>query len=1051
MAGEVAIRLLGPVRLVTRGGEATFRGHTARLLAWMALRPGRAWTTDELADRLWPDGPPPTGRTALQNHVSKLRRALADAAAVRLESTPGGYTLQAEPGAIDVGRFAELSDEAEAEHTAGRPAAAADRLASALDLWTGPALVDVRSDPRLAAEGVRLDDQRFGAEERYAQALIDAGDLDRALAVVGRLVNDEPLRERRWALLMIALTRAGRQTDALRAYRQAATTLVERTGLDPGPELQRLETAVLLQDPALDASQWRPAPGTAPAPLTALVGRDDERAALTGRLDTARLVTIVGPGGVGKTTLAIAVGAAEAADYPDGVVVVDLGAGGREDVGAALAAAVGVSGEASGAAPDPGADPGDAGEQPGPPPAPDFLARAASALARRQVLVILDNCEHVAVEAARAAVAMLRAGPGLRVLATSQVPLGVVGEVVVVLAPLAVPDAGAGEADVRASPAVALLARRLDDVGCPLSGKEDWVHAGTVVRALDGLPLAIEIAAAAARVEPLGPLAERLARDSAALLEAEPPAGAGRRRLGAALDAAVGRLDPEAATIYGLVSVFPAGFDASSTAAVADCGEATARAVLGRLADASLVVFEAPERRQARLLQPVRAHAAARLSPPEREAAERRLAAWCMTLAEGLDRSLHTPSQPEVITRFVVELPTFRLALRRLLDAGRATEAALLYCHLVDCWGDSPASPEAPAWGDELLAHGDRLAPGPRARLEVASVHAQFAFELIAAKLPLATAACARAEAAGDRFAASLARIQMAIGLGWRGIDLDRAGELLEEARTTLDADVERHWAAVALEFQGMLALRRLDLPTGIATLEAAAAEHRTSGGPGDVAHALTYIGYARRAAGDLTGALRAFDEARILLGGTRVASWLRATIGAAHAALALGRTDAAHAAFRDAHDRAAEVGDRRIAGTALIGLASLAERGGDDERCVALLQAAAAEALGGGDPTDGVTAAGMLASRLLARGEADEAAVLLGASAAIDDQVGVRIDFGLAYDDGGVRAAVADVLGADRAADLAGDGRAIGLERAVRRGVDLLLARAPTPATSRG
>jgi DNA-binding SARP family transcriptional activator/predicted ATPase len=1050
MAGEVTIRLLGPVGVVTRGGEATFRGHAARLLAWIALRPGRAWTTDDLADRLWPEGPPPTGRTALQNHVSRLRRALADAPGVRLESTPGGYTLHAEPGAIDLGRFTDLADQAEAERAAGRHAAAAEGLAAALGLWTGPALADVRGDPRLAAEAVRLDDQRLGAEERYAEALTDAGDLDRALAVVGRLVNDEPLRERRWALLMIALARAGRQTDALRAYRQAAATLVERTGLDPGPELQRLETAVLLQDPALDARQWRPAPGTAPAPLTALVGRDDERATVTARLAAARLVTLVGPGGVGKTTLAIAVGAAQAADFPDGVVVVDLGAGGPDDVGAAVASAVGVSSDAGGSVPvaDAGGEPP---ETPEPRPAADPLARAGVALARRQVLVILDNCEHVADEAARAAVAVLRAGPGIRVLATSQVPLGVAGEAVVVLAPLAVPDAGAGEADVRASPAGALLARRLDDVGCPPADADDWLHAGTIVRVVDGLPLAIEIAAAAARVEPLGPLAERLARDSAAVLEAEPPAGAGRRRLSAALDAAVGRLDPEAARVYRLVSVFPAGFDASSTAAVAACGEATARAVLGRLADASLVVFEDAERRRTRLLQPVRAHAAAGLTPAERDEAERLLAAWCLTLAEGLDRSLHTPSQPDVVTRFVAELPTFRLALRRLLDAGRVTKAAELYCSLVSCWGDSPASPEAPAWGDELLTHADDLPPGPRARLEVASVHAQYAFELIAAKLPLATAACARAEGAGDRFAASCARVQMAIGLGWHATDLDRAGELLEEARTTLDADGERHWAAVALEFQGLLALRRLDLTGGIATLEASAEEHRTSGGPSDVAHALMFIGYARRATGDLTGALRAFDEARFLLAGTRVTTWLRATIGAAHAALALGRTDDAHAAFREAHDRAAEVGDRRITGTALVGLATLAERGGDDERCVALLQAAAAEALDGGDPTDGVTAAGMLASRLLAAGEPDEAAVLLGASAAVEDEVGVRVDFGLAYDDGTVRRAVAEALGDERAADLAGDGRAIGLERAVRRGVDLLLARAPAPAASRG
>jgi hypothetical protein len=194
------------------------------------------------------------------------------------------------------------------------------------------------------------------------------------------------------------------------------------------------------------------------------------------------------------------------------------------------------------------------------------------------------------------------------------------------------------------------------------------------------------------------------------------------------------------------------------------------------------------------------------------------------------------------------------------------------------------------------------------------------------------------------------------------------------------------------------------------------------------------FIGYARRAIGDLTGALRAFDEARRLVSGTRVSTWLRATVGAGHASLALGDTAAAGDAFRLAHGRAVEVGDRRIAGTALVGLATLARRDGDDQRCIALLQAAAAEGLGGGDPTDAVTAAGMLAEMLVEQDATEEAAVLLGAAATVPDEVGVRIDFGLAYDGGPVRHAVAERLGEARLADLAGDGRAIGLAAQVRR-----------------
>src|SRR5262245_66468884 len=208
-------------------------------------------------------------------------------------------------------------------------------------MWAGDALGEHRADPLLGPEARALEDRRRDAEERLAEALVVDGRLDPALALLGRLVNDEPLRERRWALLMTALTRAGRQADALRAYRQAAATLVERTGLDPGPELQRLETAILLQDPALDAARWQPAPGTAPAPLTGLVGREREHATVIRRLRTARLVTLVGPGGVGKTTLAVDVGASELATYADGVVVVDLAAGGPDAVDATIASAVG--------------------------------------------------------------------------------------------------------------------------------------------------------------------------------------------------------------------------------------------------------------------------------------------------------------------------------------------------------------------------------------------------------------------------------------------------------------------------------------------------------------------------------------------------------------------------------------------------------------------------------------------------------------------------------------------------------------------------------------
>jgi DNA-binding SARP family transcriptional activator len=1005
------------------GKATTLRGHAAHLLALLALQPDRALSADELAGRLWPAGAPPTARTALQGHVSRLRRLLPAGGPVRIETVPGGYALRRDepgdgPAAIDLDEARAHVDRAAAARAAGQPVDAAVVLGTALSLWRGPALSDLRDvDPALAAEAATLDDERRAAEEALADALTAAGDLDRAVALLGRLVNEEPLRERRWALLMTALTRAGRQTDALRAYRQAAALLADRTGLEPGHELRRLETAILLQDPTLDAARWQPAPGSRPAPLAPLVGRDDERATVAARLESHRVVSVVGPGGVGKTALAVDAAAAVADRFSEGVVVVDLAAGGGDGVATALAAAVG-------APPVEGGDP---------------LARAVELVAGREALVVLDGCEQAREDAAAVAVALLRAAPLLRVLATGPAPLGVPGEAVIPLGPLTLPRPGAGAEEIRDAPAVALLVRRLDEQGVPVTEAADWATVGAIATALDGLPLALEVAAAGARAEPLEAVARRFADDSSAVLEADRPAGASGRSLGAALDAAVARLAPGARRLYPALSVFPGSLDASGAAGVAGVGEAAAHGGLRHLAEASLVQRE-PGGHRYRLLRPVRAHAAARLGPDGTRAAHERLVSWCTTLAAELEVAARGSDESAAVERFVAELPTVRSVLRRLIDAADIGRAAALFERLVLTWIDSPASPEALVWAEDLLAHADRLEPGPRARLEVATVHAQYAFELIAAKLDLAEKALRRAEEAGDHFAVAAAQVQVAIGLGWRNTDVDRAAALIDAARAGMHDIDEPHWAAIALEIRGLLALRRLDIPGGIATLEQAAAEHRRHGRPTDVAHALTFIGYARRAVGDLSGARRAFDEAARALEGTRVGTWLRATVGSAHAALALGDLAGAADGFRAAHDRAVEIGDRRIVGTALAGLAATARAEGDDDRCVALLLATADAALGGGDPTDAVSAAGILGEMLLAGGAADEAAVLLGAASLVRDEVGVRVDFGLVHDLEPLRAALVERLGAQRTVDLAGDGRVIGLPAAVRRAGERLL-----------
>jgi predicted ATPase/DNA-binding SARP family transcriptional activator len=1019
MADGQVVGLLGTVCVWGADGEdRALRGHAAHLLALLALQPGRTLPVDELTGRLWPDGAPPTARTALQGHVSRIRRTLPVGGPVRIETVPGGYVLLADdPATIDVEHARSFVDRAAAARTAGETADAVAELTAALAVWRGPALSDLRAhDPALAAAAAGLDDERRAAEEALADALVAAGDIDRAIALAGRLVNEEPLRERRWALLMTALTRAGRQTDALRAYRQAAAILADRTGLEPGHELRRLETAILLQDPSLDAARWQPAPGSRPTPLIPLVGRDAERATVAERLATHRVVSIVGPGGVGKTVLAVDVAARAAGDFPDGVVVVDLGATDGEGVASALAAAIGA--------------PATEGSDP--------LTRAVELLAGREALLVLDGCERPRGEAATAAAALLRASPRLRLLATGPGPLGVAGEAVVTLQPLAPPPGTSGGDEIRGSAAVQLLVERLEDQGVAV-GDDDWPAVAAIARTLDGLPLALEIAASAARAESLDALAGRLADDSSAVLSVAPPAGSGRPPLGTALDAALARLGPAAHALYPVLSVFPGSFDEAGAAGASGLPAPDVAVAVRELTEAALVQREQGGDRW-RLLQPVRAHAAALLDEDVTRAAHERLAAWCTTLASELDAMARGPGQVRAVDRFVAELPTIRSVLRRLLDAGDIDRAAELFEGLVLCWVDSPASPEALTWADDLLAHADRLEPGPRALLEVAAIHAQYAFELIAAKLDLAEKALRRAEEAHEPFAMAAAQVQVAIGLGWRNIDLDRAAALADASRAGMQHIDEPHWAAIVLEIQGLVALRRLDIPGGIATLEQAAGEHRRHGRPTDVAHALTFIGYARRAVGDLSGARRAFDEAARALEGTRVGTWLRAIVGSAHAALALGDVTDAAARFRTAHDRAVQIGDRRIVSTALAGLAATARAGGDDDRCVALLLATVDAALGGGDPSDAVGAAGVLGEMLVAHGAVDEAAVLLGAADLIQDEVGVRVEFGLVHDLDPLRSALVERLGAERTVDLAGDGRVIGLPAAVRRAGELLL-----------
>ncbi|WP_345555033.1 AfsR/SARP family transcriptional regulator [Streptomonospora halophila] len=434
-----------------------------RLLAILIAAEGRPVSDDSLAEGLWGESRPRDPASALQVYVSRLRRVLPGTA---LRRSPGGYRLLAED--TDVERFRGHLLRARALVAGDRHADAHEAFEAALRLWRGTPYEDLADDASTAAIRAALAEQRAGAEEECAAALMATGDHAGAVAKLERLVHAEPYRERRWQLLALALYRSGRQADALNAVRRVRALLAEELGVDPGPELRRIEGRILAQDPALAATGVAAAtPGD--RPLSSFIGRDADLALLDRLVSRHRLVTVVGPAGAGKTRLAVEWAGRDAvvrlADVADPAHLVS-----------AVAAAV----DATGFAGDP-----------------------YEALVKRLRLhgepLVLDNCEHLAGEAARLVVDLLDRVPALRVVATSRGPLGVDGEHSLPLGPLAADDA------------VALLTDRIR------AGRPGWVEQDADRRdlhrladALDHLPLALELAAARVRTFGVRGLIEQL-------------------------------------------------------------------------------------------------------------------------------------------------------------------------------------------------------------------------------------------------------------------------------------------------------------------------------------------------------------------------------------------------------------------------------------------------------------------------------------------------------------------------------------------------------------
>ncbi|MEU6867090.1 BTAD domain-containing putative transcriptional regulator [Streptomyces sp. NPDC046876] len=681
--------ILGETQARHDDGSRVPLGGPARraLLALLLIRPGAVVSAERLAEEIEPGGN--VSAHALQSQVSRLRTVLGQAAAI--ERVGAGYRIAVPDGSVDAARFEALAAEGRTALAEGDPARAAAVLRRALQLWRGPALDGLDGSETARAAAGRLEEARLAALEDRIEAELRLGEHRAAVPELRELVGRHPLRERLAGLLMRALFAQGGQAEALVVFEETRRHLAEELGADPSAELLSLHRELLDTAPA-------PSPCAPPAQLTSFVGREEEVAEAAGLLRVARLVTLIGPGGVGKTRLAVEVaGTAVAADDVCFVELASLGAGGPAGHGAyagqpgqiaqtvqAAQAAQAVQTVQTAQAVLGALGLRENGLQMGDGPARTALDRLIAALADRPLLLVLDNCEHLVDEAAALAARLLAACPRLRVLATSREPLGVIGEHVRQVRPL---DAAA---------AVRLFADRARAVRHGPTGDPEVVR--RICTALDGLPLAIELAAARLRTLDPEDLAGRL-DDLLGITSRGSRTSAERHRTMRSVVAwSWDLLTQDEQRAARRFTVFAGGATAASVRAV--CG--TDADTLESLVDKSLV--EAVGAGRYRMLETVRAYAAERLEAAgaaEAEATRQAHARHLLDLHRSAAPHLLRAEQLQWLPRVAAEHDNLLAALRWAVGAGEAgTAVELLAAASTALWirgASAAAAPQAAA------------------------------------------------------------------------------------------------------------------------------------------------------------------------------------------------------------------------------------------------------------------------------------------------------------------------------------------------------------------
>jgi predicted ATPase/DNA-binding SARP family transcriptional activator len=908
-------RILGPLEVAEGDVLVALGGLKQRaVLALLLLRAGETVASAWLIDEIWGEAAPTTAAKSIQLYVSQLRKALRatrPGAEHLLATRPGGYTLAVDGHDLDVDRFTRLCAEGRSALDRQEAGPAAEALRAALALWRGPALADFGAEPFAAREAVRLAELRVAALEDRIEADLALGRHRALIGELETLVAEHPLRERLRGQLMLALYRCDRQADALAAYRAARRTLVDELGLEPNPALRRLEQAILTQSAHLAPGAGA---GRLPVPPNRTIGRAAEVELLAERLQVAavRVLTLTGPGGVGKTRLALEAARRAEPGFADGARVVGLAPLKRaDDVPGAIAAALGVA-----ALP---------GELPG--------GAVRRYLGTKRVLLVLDNFEHV-LDAAPLVAELAAACPAMTVLATSREPLNLQAEEVHRVAPLD------GDA------AVVLFAERARarDPGFVLhDDNAPAVH--EICRRMDGLPLAIELAAARCGLLSADEIAARLDSALVGLGGGSRDAPERQRTLRSTIAWSHALLDAGERRAFARFAVFARGATLAGAEAVTGADLDT----LERLVAKSLLVRRRQRDGATRLgmLETIRAFADERLAAAaDREDVSERHFAFFLALARehGTEQALWGERCLEHLARLDAEVDDLHAALAWAIGRADAGRALALGVALGRYWLHRGRG-DALAWIEQALA-----LPGARdhPELHVRALCLKTTMLRPMGREAEQAAAMGEAEAHARAFGeVELLCDTLCAAAGCASVlhEPARAAVLAEEALVLAQTAGDEWRVAMAAHAKAMAVLTVTDLA---ASVESAAVLLERVGNVSVLADHYTSAAYM---ALHLDAGAEARAWARraepIARGLDNLTLWMVVCGNLGLTAILAGDVAAARDAFREQLAICRELVVPNWAREGLMGLAAVAVREGDDVRAARLAGAADAHRRG--------------------------------------------------------------------------------------------------------